>query len=293
MFLNFKFCIFFKINYCIFPRHLDPTRYHLVDTAQCYENEAAVPTAFSKGVEPPPDRIFITTKLWNSDHGYENALKSCKKSLKKIGGKIDLFLMHSPFGEEPEGSWDGGRKSGPGKIVETWDAMLECKSLGLVKSVGVSNFGVPHLEALRKHGREMPAVNQIELHPLNWRSRIDLLDYCQKHKIILTAYGSLFKGDISSQMEKENKLFEKIAQKHNKTPHQVLLRWGLQMGFCVLTRSRQAKRIEQNADIFGDFCLDDEDMEAICGLEQRGIDQYWNPVEHAEVDLGDLNARKK
>merc|ERR1712060_639883 len=156
--------------------------------------------------------------------------------------------------------------------------------MGLARSVGVSNFGVAHLQALEKHGRPMPAVNQVEMHPLNWKSRTDLLEWCQNKKIVVQAYGSIFFG-------KEDRLAEatvaRIASAKSKTSAQVLLRWGHQMGFQLMPKSTNKQRQLENFQIF-DFELMDQEMKDLSALEGE-LGAYWQPL-NSPVDLGDLNA---
>eukprot|EP00747_Dinoflagellata_sp_TGD_P100860 gnl/TRDRNA2_/TRDRNA2_168162_c1_seq3.p1 gnl/TRDRNA2_/TRDRNA2_168162_c1~~gnl/TRDRNA2_/TRDRNA2_168162_c1_seq3.p1 ORF type:complete len:302 (+),score=51.03 gnl/TRDRNA2_/TRDRNA2_168162_c1_seq3:88-993(+) len=194
--------------------------YRMIDTARIYGNEADVGEAISEaGV--PRSEIFITTKLSPRSHGYAATLNAVKTSLEKMGlNYLDLFIIHSPSG---------------GKIVETWDAMVEAQRQGMIRSIGVSNFGIPHLEALVAHKRPLPTVNQIEMHPLVYEERRELLDWCKKRGILTQAYGSMFSGQ---ERALSNAVLESVVAEYpGKTSQQVLLRWGLQMGFQVIPKS--------------------------------------------------------
>jgi len=246
--------------------------YRLIDTAAMYQNEASVGKAVAdSGI--PRSKIFITTKLNTPDHGYEATLAAVQNSLHKLDTSyIDLVLIHSPYG---------------GKLIETWDALLALKREGLIRSVGVSNFGLPHLRALKQHGREMPAVNQFEMHPLIYQERQPLLDLCKAERITITAYGSLFYGQ---QSHLNTPAIVDIAKAHGKTTAQVLLRWGLQMGFAIIPKSVSSKaRQAQNMDIF-DFDLSEGQIRTLSELQgtvgTSGSTAYWNPVDEADVDIG-------
>eukprot|EP00747_Dinoflagellata_sp_TGD_P167650 gnl/TRDRNA2_/TRDRNA2_192399_c0_seq1.p1 gnl/TRDRNA2_/TRDRNA2_192399_c0~~gnl/TRDRNA2_/TRDRNA2_192399_c0_seq1.p1 ORF type:complete len:341 (-),score=63.37 gnl/TRDRNA2_/TRDRNA2_192399_c0_seq1:103-1125(-) len=240
--------------------------YRLIDTATLYDNEADVGRAIrDSGI--PRSELWITTKLWNSSHGYQETLRAAKKSMSLMGlDYIDLYLVHSPRG---------------GKIVETWDAMLRLQREGLVRSIGVSNYGVSHLEALRTQGRPAPALNQIEMHPLVYQERRGLLDYCKTNGIHVQAYGSMFFG--KSPKVAEAAVSGVVAAHLGKSAAQVLLRWGLQMGFLIIPKSVKRHRLEENMNIF-DFELSDAEMAKLGALRGQ-LGAYWNPTVDP-VDLG-------
>lgn len=243
--------------------------YRMVDTAHIYQNEESVGKALHESPVPRKE-IFLATKLWSTGHGYKEAMAAARESLRKLGvDYLDLYLIHSPTA---------------GKIVETWDALIQLQKMGLVRSIGVSNFGIAHLEALEKHGRPMPVVNQVEMHPLNWKERKDLLEYCQKKNILVQAYGSMFFGKSEHLAEDT---VRKIASAKGRTPAQVLLRWGHQMGFQLIPKSVRKERLLENSQIF-DFELQDEEMGALSALEGT-LDAYWQPLS-APVDLGNIRA---
>lgn len=241
--------------------------YRMIDTAHIYQNEESVGKAIHASGMPRND-IFLATKLWSDSHGYKSAILAMRESIRKLEvDYVDLYLIHSP---------------NAGKIVETWDALVQIQKMGLARSIGVSNFGIAHLEALEKHGRPLPVVNQVEMHPLNWKAREDLLHWCQKRNILVQAYGSMFFG-------KDERLAEdtvaRIAAAKGKSPAQILLRWGHQMGFQLIPKSTKRARQVENFEI--SFELGEEEMAALSAMEGE-LGAYWQPLD-APVDLGDLS----
>lgn len=246
--------------------------YRMIDTAMIYRNEESVGQGIVKSMVPRSE-IFLATKLWDDSHGYHAALAAVETSLAKLGTSyLDLYLVHSPQ---------------TGKLVETWDAFVEMQRRGLVRSIGVSNYGVAHLKALEDHGRPLPSVNQVEMHPLNWNEREDLIGYCKSKNILLQAYGSMFFG---KEAELTSDIVSKVALEHGKSNAQVLLRWGHQMGFQLIPKSVRAERMRQNADIF-DFVLSDDEM-ALLGSMRGQLGAYWQPLS-SPVDLGDTESYKQ
>lgn len=247
------------------------TGYRMIDTAQAYRNEGDVGRAVrDSGI--PREEVFVTTKLASDRHGYEQALKAGRGSAQLLDiGYIDLFLVHAPLS---------------GKLIETWDALLRLQSEGLIRSVGVSNYNVAHMEALRLHGRPMPVVNQIEMHPLVYKGRGAVLEYCKEHGVLVQAYGSLFWGHGDKLADG---IVTGVAGAHpGKGPAHVLLRWGLQMGLQLIPKSVRRQRIEDNADIF-DFELSQAEMDQLSGMPGMSDNSsalgYWSPLD-AAVDLG-------
>lgn len=220
--------------------------YRAVDTAALYFNEDGV----GEGIKQcglPREEIFVTTKVWNSDQGYESTLAAFEKSRKKLDvDYIDLYLIHWPVKE---------------KYKETWRAMEELYRSGKVRAIGVSNFHKHHLEDLMTTAEIKPMVNQIELHPM--LSQVELRDYCQSQNIAVTAWSPLAKGRLM-----EEPVLVEIAKKHNKTVAQVILRWHIQNDVIVIPKSTHEHRIVENADIF-DFVLNREDMQAINALNKN------------------------
>jgi len=240
--------------------------YRFVDTAALYRNEKSVGEAIRDSGLSRED-VWITTKLWDSDHGYEATLKACENSLHQLGmSYIDLYLIHSP---------------NTGKLVETWDALIELQRRGVVRSIGVSNFGVQHLEALRSSGRQLPVVNQIEMHPMVYQERKPVLELCAAHGIKVTAYGSIFSGQQEQLGRKE--VAQVLAAHPSKTPAQILLRWGLQMDFQVIPKSVRRERLEENMNLM-DFELTPGEMESLSAM-RGALHEYWNPLK-SKVDLG-------
>jgi len=222
-----------------------------------YANEADVGAAIRKsGIHR--EEIFVTTKLWDSDQGFESAIAACNSSLDKLGlDYVDLYLIHSP---------NPGRK----KRKESWEALQQLVAEGKAKSIGVSNYGIHHLEELLGSNPTIrPAVNQIEVHP--WLTRTELINFCKDNQIVVEAYSPLTKG-----RKLNDPTLVKISKKYDKTPAQVLVRWGLQHGLVVLPKSEQLNRIQENADVF-DFDLSDKDMETLDALDEYLV-TGWDPT---------------
>lgn len=220
------------------------TGYRAIDTAAVYGNEEGVGQAIrDSGVAR--DQLFITTKVWNTDQGYETTLKAFDESMKKLRlDYLDLYLVHWPV---------------KGKYVDTWKALEKLYRDGYVRAIGVSNFKVHHLEDLKQHSEIVPAVDQVEYHPL--LTQKELLAYCKENGIQMEAWSPLMQGNLDQPVLAE------IGQKYGKSPAQVVLRWDLQNGVVTIPKSVTPERIRQNADIF-DFTLTSEEMERIEALNQ-------------------------
>jgi diketogulonate reductase-like aldo/keto reductase len=227
--------------------------YRHVDTARIYGNEADVGEAIrDSGV--PRAEIFVTTKLWNEDQGYDRALRAFDASLERLGlDYVDLYLLHWPV---------------QGKRLESWRALEKLFAEKRARSIGVSNFMVPHLEELLGSAKVVPAVNQIELHP--FLQRRDTVALCRKAGIVVEAYSPLTRG-----RRLDDPAVVGIARRIGRSPAQVLLRWGLQHEWVVLPKSTRAERIAENGSIF-DFTLDAAAIKALDGLE-AGLATGWNP----------------
>ncbi|MFC5989045.1 aldo/keto reductase [Marinicrinis lubricantis] len=219
--------------------------YRSIDTAALYGNEEGVGTAIREsGVAR--EELFITTKVWNSDQGYESTLDAFHLSLKKLQLEyVDLYLVHWPV---------------KGKYTETWRALEKLYKDGLVKAIGVSNFQPHHLDDILKSGEIVPAVNQVEYHPLLQQKAVH--EYCKSHGIQMEAWSPLAQGQLLS-----DPVLEDIAKKHGKTVAQVILRWDLQNEVVTIPKSVTPERIKSNSEIF-DFALDASDMERIAGLNK-------------------------
>jgi|SRR5579862_1003644 len=231
--------------------------YRLIDTAKIYRNEEAVGQAIAESGLPRPD-IFVTTKLWNSDQGYDSVLKAFDESLDKLGlDYLDLYLIH----------WPG---EGSQKRLDSWRAMTQILKQGRAKSIGVSNFTVKHLEELLSASEVVPAVNQIEFHPFIYDQQKELLAFCKRHKIVFEAYSPLAQGHLSDN------LLTEIGRGHGKSASQVMLRWAIQRGTVPLPRSRDPEHIKENFEVF-DFELSADEMKRIDGLSS-GRRQSWDPT---------------
>ncbi|WFB59172.1 aldo/keto reductase [Paenibacillus sp. BR1-192] len=219
--------------------------YRSIDTAAIYGNEEGVGQAIREsGVSR--DELFITTKVWNDDQGYEKTLQAFETSRKKLGLDIvDLYLVHWP---------------GKDKYLETWKALIHLQKEGLVRSIGVSNFQIRHLQHIIEDTGVVPVVNQVELHPL--LSQKELLGYARENHIVLEAWSPLMQGNL------DQPALAQIAEKYGKTTAQVILRWDIQNGVIVIPKSIKDHRIRENAGIF-EFELSAEDMAAIDGLNQN------------------------
>jgi 2,5-diketo-D-gluconate reductase A len=222
------------------------TGYRHIDTAKLYQNEAEVGEAIAEsGIAR--EEIFVTTKVWNSEQGYEPALASFEASMDRLGlDVLDLLLIHWPVPEL-------------GRYVETWHAFEKLYADGRVRAIGVSNFHIPHLQRLFEEGSVVPAVNQIELHPQ--LPQAELREFHAEHGIVTEAWSPLARGGAVLS----DATVTAIADRVGKSPAQVVLRWSLQLGNVVLPRSVTPSRIEENLELF-DFSLTDEDMAALAGL---------------------------
>ena len=221
--------------------------YRSVDTATLYENERGVGEAVRES-GLPREEVFVTTKLWNTDHGYDQALRAFDTSLGELGlDYVDLYLIHWPVPEKD-------------LYVETWRALEKLLADGKTRAIGVSNFDEAQLRRLLDEGDVPPAVNQIELHP--WLQRPELRDFHRGHGIVTEAWSPLARGGELLGTDP----IPNIARKHGKSPAQVVLRWHIEMDHVVIPKSVNPERIAENIDIF-DFELEQQDIAAIATLE--------------------------
>mmetsp|Transcript_6875 Transcript_6875/g.11449 ORF Transcript_6875/g.11449 Transcript_6875/m.11449 type:complete len:313 (+) Transcript_6875:90-1028(+) len=254
--------------------------YKHIDTAQGYKNEEEIGKSIKAWVKSGKERPFITTKLWPGmkpgEVNYDATIEACNSSLTKLGiDKIDLYLIHAPF-------------AGSTGRIEQWKALMQLKESGKCKSIGVSNFNVKHLQEIEAAGLPLPAVNQLEVHPLCQQREI--VEYCRGKGILVIAYSSLAplsswrpgqnsgKAPISTPVEGTTQgnavpeaataLFRHLSDKYGVSEAQLLFRWALQRQFPILPKSVSPERIQQNLDLFG-FAIDDEDMLRLDSLDQQ------------------------
>lgn len=225
--------------------------YRHIDTAAAYGNEESVGKAIKdSGIDRK--ELFVTSKLWNDDHGYDSAKKALDLSLEKLGlDYLDLYLIHWPNPIKFRNEWQE-------KNADSWRAMEEGLDNGKVHAIGVSNFRPHHLDELLKTAKVTPAVNQIFLNPSDTED--ETVAYNNEHNILSEAYSPLGTGKIFTIPELKD-----IAAKYDKSVAQIVIRWSLQHGFLPLPKSVHADRIQQNTDIF-DFELSDEDVKVIDGF---------------------------
>jgi len=233
--------------------------YRMIDTATVYGNEASVGAAIRESGVTRED-LFITTKLWNDDHGYKETRKALESSLRKLKTNyVDLYLIHWPV---------------PGKRLESWKAMEDMVDQGMIRAIGVSNYLRQHLLELLMTCRIKPAVNQFELTPFNYLMREELIQFCRKYDIHIETYSPLTKG-----LKLTDPRLLKLSARYFKSPAQILIRWALQHGYSVIPKSEKKTRIFENATVF-DFALADDDLLALDGMNE-GLMTSWNPVEFA------------
>ena len=227
--------------------------YRHIDTARAYDNESDVGRAV-KDVDINRNDLFITTKLWNKDQGYDTAIEACEKSLTRLGcDYIDLYLIHWPLKD---------------KRNESWKAFIELKEKGLCKSIGVSNFTIDNLKELEDKFGILPVANQVEFHPYHYQK--ELLEYCNSKNILIEAYSPL----VHAKRMDEPRLVS-ISEEISKTPAQVLIRWAMQKGLVVLPKSVNTNRIIENFAVF-DFEISDSLMKRLDDLNERFV-TCWDP----------------
>lgn len=227
--------------------------YGHIDTARIYGNEADVGEGVRASGLSRAD-VFVTTKLWNEDQGYDSALRAFDASLARLGlDYVDLYLIHWPV---------------EGKRLDSWRALEKIFAEKRARAIGISNYLPPHMEELLAHAKVPPAVNQIEVHP--FLQQRDARAFCHKHGIVVEAYSPLTHGERI-----DDPVITEVARRANRTNAQVLLRWGIQHGMVVLPKSVSEARIAENAKVF-DFTLDADAMQQLDALEE-GAPTGWDP----------------
>lgn len=224
--------------------------YRSIDTAAIYANESSVGQAIREVIADglvTRDELFITSKVWNADLGYEETLAAYEASLDKLGlEQLDLYLIHWPVA---------------GKYKEAWRALETLYKQGRVRAIGVSNFQIQHLEDLMKDAEIKPVINQVELHPK--LTQMELQQFCAQHGIQLESWSPLMQGQLL-----DHPVLQEIAAAHGRSIAQIILRWNLQRGIVTIPKSITESRIIENGDLFG-FSLSPQDMERIHGMNEN------------------------
>ncbi|KAI0780274.1 Aldo/keto reductase [Fomes fomentarius] len=250
---------FENIEHCV-PACLTAFKsgYRHIDSARYYKNEAQVGEAVRRS-EIPRQEVFVTSKIYHPEHGYQSTIDAVEDSLNNFGHDyFDLYMIHSAL-------------SGKEKRLETWKALIDARDAGKIKTIGVSNYRQKHIEEIRDAGLEIPAVNQIELHP--FCQQREIVEYCNKEGIIVQAYSPLVMGRL------DHPVLQRLAKKWNKDAAQIAIRWSLQHGFVPLPKSARSQRVLSNSRVF-DFELSAEDMSDINAMDMgREGAVTWNPVD--------------
>lgn len=262
---------------------LTNANYKHIDCAAVYANEKEIGVVFNEVFSAGKikrEEIFITSKLWNTEHHPDNVEKACRQTLADLQLEyLDLYLMHWGIAFEPGGEphpvKDGMVRTQAVTVRETWEAMEKLVAKGLVKAIGVANFTVPMIVDLLTYAQVVPVMNQVELHP--YLSQPGLVKYCQAKKIQLTAYSPLGNPGLGSDgpMVLQDPVVAKIAQAHGKTPAQILLNWEIHRGIVVIPKSVKPERIVENSQIF-DFELTAAEYAELDGLNRHH--RYVNPA---------------
>ncbi|WP_028777269.1 aldo/keto reductase [Shimazuella kribbensis] len=220
--------------------------YRSFDTASLYQNEAGLGKAIQTSIIPR-EELFITSKVWNTDQGYEETLAAFDASMERLGLEyLDLYLIHWPV---------------PHQYKNTWRALEKLYSEQRVRAIGVSNFHIHHLQDVMRDSNLKPMVNQVEYHPK--LTQVELRSFCKQENIQLEAWSPLMRGRLQN-----NPTLNQIAQNHNKTIAQVILRWDLQNEVITIPKTSHELRLKENADIY-DFVLTDKEMEIIQALNEN------------------------
>ncbi len=228
--------------------------YRHIDTARIYENEAEVGRAIrASGI--PREEIFVTTKVWTDDHGYDNTLMAFDRSLKQLGlDYVDLYLSHFPV---------------TNKRLDTWRALERLEEEGLIRAAGVSNYTKEHLQEILDNSDHRPACNQVEFHPFLVQQ--DLLNFCRERRIQIVAYSPLAHGQNLNHLK-----ILQIANRLKRTPAQIMIRWALQHDLVVIPKSSRRERILENGSVF-DFFLSAAEMAGLDALNEN-LRTCWDPT---------------
>lgn len=228
------------------------SNYRLFDTAQFYGNELGLAL---KSLNVSRDEVFLTSKVLTSNYGYQATIKTVRKSVERLDMEyFDLFLLHWPVEK---------------KRLESWKALEDLQKEGIIKSIGVSNYMESHLDELLHNSEISPVLNQVECHP--WLNQFELLAKCKIHDIVFQAYSPLVKGQRIN-----DPIIVEIAKGYNKTPAQILIRWGLENETSVIPKSGSRERIQENSDVFG-FELKKQDMDILNSLNEN-YHCTWDPT---------------
>jgi len=269
--------------------------YKAIDCAATYANEEEVGKAFSEtfkeGGSVKRSDVFITSKLWNSQHKAEDVRPAFEKTLSDLKCEyLDLYLIHWPIAQPPgEMKFDDNKKliTADISIKETWQAMEQLleSSGGKLKAIGVSNFTIPMLQDLLTYAKVVPAANQVEHHP--YLNQDEMLNYCSSKGIHVTSYSPLGTADSKAPDAPSlvrDELIEQMGKKYNKSPAQILLRWGIQKGTNVIPKSVHPERLAQNLNVF-DFKISDEDMNEISNLSKSKPYRFCDPKRFWKIEL--------
>jgi diketogulonate reductase-like aldo/keto reductase len=240
--------------------------YRHFDTAEYYKNELDLGEAL-KMANIPRSEVFLTSKIFQTKDGRDVCKETLLKCLENIKSSyIDQYLIHAPQG---------------GKVLECYNTLLDLQKEGLVKSIGVSNFGVHHLEALKSSGRPLPAVNQIELHP--WCRNDDIVEFCKNNNIAVVGYSPITKG-----LKLSDEVLNEISKNYIKSPAQILIKWSLQNGFITIPKSSTLSRIDENSNVF-DFCINEQDMQTLNSLGANAkFVTGWDPTKNDMSQFGPI-----
>ncbi|WP_448006986.1 aldo/keto reductase [Agromyces bauzanensis] len=220
--------------------------YRHLDTAAFYGNEEAVGEAV-RDAPVPRDELYVTSKVWKDDNGYDTTLSAFDRSMALLGlDRLDLYLIHWPVPSTD-------------RYVDTWRALIRLQQEGRVRSIGVANFHAHHIERIVAETGVKPVVNQVELHP--WLPQTELREFDERHDIRTEAWSPLARGRILG-----TPLLDDLADKHGRTPAQIVLRWHIELGNIVIPKASSPERLRENLDVF-DFALDPEDLAVMASLE--------------------------